>query len=220
MTIIKILNRILLFAVSCVPFTNCQSQDTGILFEQNSNWTAILAKAKVENKYIFVDCFTTWCGPCKYMSKEIFSLEKVGDFYNEKYINVKFQFDSTINDLRAVKNQYIDANYLKKKYEIKIYPTYLFFNSDGELVQSEFGSSNANEFIFKGTNALDSNKQYFTQVKKYDAGKRDTQFLKKLSLLALRSQQANATAKFANAYISLIPQITENKEDLKFVFEI
>ena len=27
-----------------------------------------LEKAKIENKYVFVDCYTSWCGPCKMMA--------------------------------------------------------------------------------------------------------------------------------------------------------
>lgn len=32
----------------------------GIHFEHNISWKEIQAKAKAENKYIFIDAFTTW----------------------------------------------------------------------------------------------------------------------------------------------------------------
>ncbi|MDG1903455.1 MAG: thioredoxin domain-containing protein, partial [Schleiferiaceae bacterium] len=38
--------------------------EDGIKFEQG-NWANTLAKAKAENKIVFVDAYTTWCGPCK-----------------------------------------------------------------------------------------------------------------------------------------------------------
>lgn len=41
------------------------AQDTGIHFEHTLTWQQVQEKAKAENKYIFIDCFTTWCGPCK-----------------------------------------------------------------------------------------------------------------------------------------------------------
>ena len=28
-----------------------------------------LEQAKVENKYVFIDCYTSWCGPCKMMAE-------------------------------------------------------------------------------------------------------------------------------------------------------
>ena len=74
--------------------------------------------AKTENKYIFVDCFTTWCGPCTYMSNNIFPMEEVGNFYNDKFINVAMQFDSTINDAENIKARYADAVFIFKEYKI------------------------------------------------------------------------------------------------------
>ena len=43
----------------------------GIQFETGS-WKEVLQKAKQENKLIFVDLYTTWCGPCKKMAAETF----------------------------------------------------------------------------------------------------------------------------------------------------
>ncbi len=45
-----------------------------------------LAAAKKENKLVFVDFFTTWCGPCKMMSNKVFPQKEVGDFMNAKFI--------------------------------------------------------------------------------------------------------------------------------------
>ena len=36
----------------------------GVNFE-HITFDEALAKAKAENKLIFMDCYTTWCGPCK-----------------------------------------------------------------------------------------------------------------------------------------------------------
>jgi thiol-disulfide isomerase/thioredoxin len=63
-----------------LPFLAQAQTDTGVHFEHNLSWTAIQAKAKAENKYIFMDCFTTWCGPCKYMSTTIFPQKESGDY--------------------------------------------------------------------------------------------------------------------------------------------
>lgn len=200
-------------------FESGQAQDKGIKFEHNMHWQAVLAKAKAVNKYIFVDCFTTWCGPCRYMSKEVFPKEKVGEFYNEKYINIKLQLDTTVADTDEIRFQYEDAVLIKKKYKIESYPTYLFFNSEGELVQRDGGSSDETEFIAKGMNALDTLQQYYTQLKKYEQGLRDAFFLKNLTLLALHSNEAAATAKFAKEYILLKPKVLNTNDDLQFIYE-
>src|ERR1700712_2079453 len=79
------------------------SQNEGILFEQRLNWQQIVAKAKKENKYIFVDCYTTWCGPCKFMAKNIFPLKETGDAMNPNYICLGVQIDSTDQDSDTIK---------------------------------------------------------------------------------------------------------------------
>ena len=98
--------------ILCVVMYICcvNAQSTGIHFEHNSNWETILKRAKAENKYIFVDCFTTWCGPCTYMSAQIFPLKEVGEFYNTKFLNLKLQFDTTQSDNEDVKNWYITTS--------------------------------------------------------------------------------------------------------------
>jgi len=47
----------------------------GIRFEQG-DWATILAKAKSAQKPIFIDVYTSWCGPCKKMAKDIFPLKR------------------------------------------------------------------------------------------------------------------------------------------------
>lgn len=39
-----------------------------------------LETAKAEKKFVFLDFYTTWCGPCKKMLAEVFPLKKVVDF--------------------------------------------------------------------------------------------------------------------------------------------
>ena len=81
-------------------FVNAQKKENvGAHFIHSvPNWNKIVAQAKKENKFIFVDCYTTWCGPCKEMSKEIFPKKKVGNFFNKTFINVAFQLDTTKKD--------------------------------------------------------------------------------------------------------------------------
>ena len=47
----------------------------GIQFETGS-WKEVLQKAKQENKLIFVDLYTTWCGPCIQESPKFHELAK------------------------------------------------------------------------------------------------------------------------------------------------
>jgi hypothetical protein len=113
---------------------------------------------------------------------------------------------------------YADAAFIMKKYKIRAYPTYLFFSPDGELVHQELGSSEAAEFIAKGTNAMDPEKQYFTQVKKYDAGNREPLFLKHLAMMARDAFDEKAAAKYANDFLATKPDLND-KENIRFIYE-
>jgi thiol-disulfide isomerase/thioredoxin len=218
MTQIKKFKRIFLLGMFCATFIKCQSQDTAILFEQNSSWAAILAKAKVENKYIFVDCFTTWCAPCMYMKESVFKQKEVANFFNNKFVNAAFQFDTTTNDANIIKLQYGDAACLRSKYNITAYPTYLFFSPEGEIVQVEAGRMEASQFISKGVNALDPEKQYYTQAKKYNEGNREPIFLRNLTILAKNSIENSMASKYAKEYIRTQTNLLSN-QNMQFLYE-
>lgn len=153
-------------------------QQIGIKFENKLSWIVIKQKAKEENKYIFLDAYTTWCIPCRNMAITIFPQKKVGDFFNKNFINVAVQMDSTKEDNEYVKSWYKDAKMIAGHYKIDAYPTYLFFNPDGVLVHFIKGSKdNANDFITNAKNTFDPKTQILNLKNEYDNGKRDSGFL-------------------------------------------
>ncbi|GAA3594024.1 thioredoxin family protein [Flavivirga amylovorans] len=95
----------------------------GITFEE------VKALAKAENKKIFLDFFTVWCGPCKRMDKEIFSKEEIGTIYNENFINYKINAEKGVGVSLA------------KTFDIKAYPTYIYLETDGSLISRRTGLS-------------------------------------------------------------------------------
>jgi thioredoxin-related protein len=143
------------------------AQDKGVHFEHDLSWSQVKAKAKAENKYIFMDCSTTWCINCAYMTSTIFPMEEMGTFFNDKFISVHVQMDSTAQDPENIKRWYADVRVIKSKYPISGYPTFLYFSPGGELVHRVLGSAGAKEFITQSAGALDPDKQLYTLLKKY-----------------------------------------------------
>lgn len=178
------------------------AQDKGIHFEHGTSWADVQAKAKAENKYIFVDCFTTWCGPCKMMSNTIFPQEKVGDYMNSKFVSVKVQMDQTSKDNDDVKNWYATAKQIEKDYSIRAYPTFLVFAPDGHVVDRQVGGADADGFIKRCEASLDPANQYYTQLDRYKKGQQDTAFLRQLALLALSKYDQENAGEVAKLYIS------------------
>jgi thioredoxin-related protein len=196
-------------------FAQAQNEG-GMDFIKANSWAEVITKAKAENKYIFLDGYTTWCGPCIMMAKKIFPLPEVGEFFNANFINVKVQLDTTDKDSDFVKQWYKDGNFLMTEYKIKAFPTYLFFSPEGELVHRELGSSDAATFISKGKNALDPDKQYYRLVREFDKGNREPDFLKKLSYAARGAYDNENVSKFTTAFLATQKDLF-SEENMKFL---
>lgn len=165
-------NFVLIILISTYGLT-VGAQEKGIHFEHQTTWEKVLEKAKAENKFIFVDCFTTWCGPCKFMSSKIFPLDEIGRFYNEKFINVKLQLDKTEKDNDEVKEWYKTGDDIANKYKVNAYPTYLFFDPKGSLVHRSVGTisdvvAETSIFLQTAKDALNPEKQYYTLKQKFE----------------------------------------------------
>jgi thiol-disulfide isomerase/thioredoxin len=125
-------------------------------------------EAKKDHKLIFIDCFTTWCGPCNRMARDVFPRKDVGDFYNEHFVCVKLDME---------KGEGID---IAKSYEIKSFPTYLYLNEMGELSHRTVGSREPEIFIGDGRTAIDPNQNLRGLATRFVNGDRDTVMLHKL----------------------------------------
>lgn len=141
----------------------------GIKFNEGQ-WNDLLAKAKAQNALIFVDAYTTWCGPCKMMASQVFTQKEVGDFYNSKFVNAKIDME---------KGEGIE---LAQRYNVQAYPTFLFVDGDGNIAHRAVGYKLADEFIELGKVALDSEKRLGGLITRYDGGNRDPQFLYDLAM--------------------------------------
>lgn len=146
-------------------------QGNGVQFDNKLSWAQIKEKAKREDKYIFVDCFATWCGPCKAMEKEVYILDSVGKIINKSFISVKLQMDQTSGDDEYTKSWYSISKNFQSLYDIASFPCYLFFSPDGKLVHRDLGLMSPTEFLNLSRDAQNPQKQYYTLLQKYNAGK-------------------------------------------------
>lgn len=118
----------------------------GIIFQELTLKEAMAKAADPASpKLIFVDCYTSWCGPCIEMAKQEFPKKVSGDFFNPKFVSVKFDIE---------KGEGIEIG---KKYDVKIFPTFLILNAKGEEINRVVGKAVAEEFIEKVKVALNPN---------------------------------------------------------------
>ena len=191
----------LLLLLFTLPFLAI-AQDKGIAFEHNTTWEKVKAKAKAENKHIFVDAFTTWCGPCKWMAANIFPQEKVGTFFNENFVNLKIQMDETAADNDDVKSWREEAKRFAKDYKVVAYPTFLIFNPQGELVHRIVGGGEADQFIALAKDGLNPDTQYETLVKKFNANPKDKAIAQATLAAAQKAYDKETSAKAMETIIT------------------
>jgi thioredoxin-related protein len=103
-------------------------QDRKIEF-RDVTFDEALAAAKKEKKPIFMDCYTVWCGPCKWMSANIFTNNDVADYFNENFVCVKFDMEKG------------EGTSIAREFKIRAYPTLIYVNAERELVMKAVGAS-------------------------------------------------------------------------------
>lgn len=113
----------------------------GIVFFEGS-WNDALAMARQKRKVIFVDAYTTWCGPCKMMNRNTFPDNKVGALFNAQFINVKLDMERG------------EGIQFGNQYEVIAYPTLLFINHEGEVVHKVLGYRGPKELLQEAGAAL------------------------------------------------------------------
>jgi thioredoxin-related protein len=145
-------------------------QGRGVVFLQNLSWQDILKTAKLEHKYIFIDCYASWCGPCKWMDQNVYQKDSVGEIMNNIFLAIRIQMDSTKQDGDDVRRWYEIAHDFGIRYQIHSYPSYLFLSPDGDLVHKAVGSMDTPKFISLLEEAIDPKKQYYTLLYKYEKG--------------------------------------------------
>jgi thioredoxin-related protein len=178
-----------------------QIHTNGIKFEENLTWKQIKIKAKRENKGIFVDCFATWCLPCEKMNRDVFVIDSIGWHVNDKYVSIRLQLDTNKRDNQQVKKWYSFAHQIIHKYNITILPSFLFFDSNGEILHKDVGAKNVKEFIELTSKAADPGQQYYTLLKLYESGRIVQQELPYLSNMASMVGDKNKALEIAGKYI-------------------
>jgi thioredoxin-related protein len=196
--------KILFLLLIYIPaIAEAQGTSNGIKFTDGLSWAQIKMKAKTEGKFIFMDVFATWCGPCKRMDHEVYPNETVGNAINSKFISVRVQMDSSKTDNEQTRSWYADAKEISKVYKIEGYPSFLFFNPDGILLYTGIGYRDTGDFIALSVKALDpENLSNYTELEDYKNGKKKYADLKKLALFAKKIVKDDSLARqIANDYI-------------------
>lgn len=117
------------------------AQGEGINFFKGS-FDEALKKAEQEKKVLFIDFYATWCGPCKKMEKTVFTDTKIGQYFNQKFINLKLDAERPENKPLA------------KQYKVEAFPTMTIIAPDGKLIAMITGYQDVEDLLRSAKTAM------------------------------------------------------------------
>lgn len=199
-----VLFQINLFSQDTTKTKPTLPEDKGVKFV-HEDFEKALAQAKAENKILFMDAYTTWCGPCKLMTKNTFPDTTVATFYNKNFINLKLDMEKGLGPA------------LLTRYGITAFPTLLFIDGEGNIVHKALGFHDVEQFVELGNTVLAGSQTLSSWTKRYDNGERTPVFLK------------DYATKLAEAYDKRKGQVAEEylatqtdwltEENLEFLYK-
>jgi len=174
----------------------------GIKFISQPSLQDVFGAAKLENKYVLVDAFTTWCIPCRELDAKTFQNKEVGEQVNQNFLAIKIQMDRTAADSDYIKGWYEDARRMEREFEISAYPSVLVLNSSGILAGKILGFREPADFIQELNSVLEKFKGFENQYNAYLNGQKDSAFVKKMVGQAKEIGNNKLAHEIAQTYIN------------------
>lgn len=109
-------------------------------------WERALEQARQEKKLIFVDFYTTWCGPCRWMENNVFSTQEVEQFMSDKFVCLRINIEQ-------------EEEALVEKMAIESIPTLVFFDADGNVLNRGSGALESTDLISVAKKVIEDNKK-------------------------------------------------------------
>ena len=184
-----------LLLVSILIVLRCTVFGQGTEFLEGKKWSDVLKTAQEQGKYIFMDCYTSWCGPCKGLAQNVFPQPKVGEFLNSNFVCCKYDMEKG------------EGIMLYKKYKDNIpgFPTMLVINpADESIVHKVVGYTEPDALIAALQDGLDG-KTLAVSQKRYEAGERSLELIKDYCKALDVAYDQDTKEKVVRGYIEAMP---------------
>lgn len=122
-----------------------------------------LTNAKAENKNIFMDCYTSWCGPCKAMARDVFTVDSIADYFNSTFVCIKYDMEK-------------EGKELAKKYPLSCYPTFLILDAEGKELHRLSGYYSPDK-LMKAIRMAKPENSLGHLEEKFNSGERSPEFM-------------------------------------------
>lgn len=178
------MRHILIALTTLFLITSAHSQAAEVDFVYNDLQRA-QKTAKKENKIIFVDGYTSWCGPCKWMDANVFADPKVSKFFNNSFVNLKMDLED---------GEGVD---FAQTYNTIAFPTFYFLSADGKVLHKALGAFDAQSLMQIAYDALRPESQLAGFQQRHQSEKQNGTFLKDYAMLLkkLRIEDSESVVK-------------------------
>jgi thioredoxin-related protein len=114
-----------------------------------ANWLAFddgLAKARTENKPIFVEFYAEWCIFCKKFQKETIKNQQVANMLAENFVYVRLNAENSESQLRYQGKSLSNVE-LAQAFGVNAYPSLVFLDSKGQPITMLSGFVPPDQFV-------------------------------------------------------------------------
>jgi thiol-disulfide isomerase/thioredoxin len=175
----------------CLAFVVAQASDSVKVKFASGPWEVVLSEARKSNRPIFVDFYTTWCGPCIKMDKQAFPNVRVSQLFNANFVNYK---------VNAEKGEGVN---LAKSYGVTAYPTLIFVSPTGEVVYRTEGYESVEHLLAEANKVIEvsaSLNRLSTSSQSHQENLRDKAYLKEYlqKLSKLRQPASSLLEEYVN----------------------
>lgn len=161
----------------------------------NGSFNEALQAAAKSGKLVFVDCYTSWCAPCKWMEKNVFVNDTIYQYFNKQFVNFKVDMEKG------------EGVALRERYKVTSFPTYLFVDAKGNQVHRTGSRMSVQDFITEARRANEPGNTLADMEKKFNSGDRS---LKLLTDYAIVLQRVNG-GQFDKVRSELISKVKEEE---------
>lgn len=152
---------LLIMGVACVFAFPSKGQTN---FRPISYKEALIA-AKSENKDVFIDFYTEWCGPCKMMARDVFPRQDIGEYMNSKFICIQLDAEKEGKELATL-------------FQVKAYPTFIVTDINKQVIMKKEGGTSPDNFIAVMERGLNPEQSPERLVERYEKGERTPELIK------------------------------------------
>ncbi|MCR4918669.1 MAG: thioredoxin family protein, partial [Prevotella sp.] len=165
-------------------FLSCCIVLCGLSATAQTNFRAItyqqaLEASKAEGKPVFIDFYTSWCGPCKMMARDVFPQQKVGDYFNANFVCIKLDAEK-------------EGKEQAKKFKVSAYPTFKVISADEqEIFTFVGGNSDADAFVADIKAGVNPDLSPDRAAARYEQGDRSAELVSAYASQLMKEAQAN-----------------------------